>query len=111
MLSKVANSLHEKSLPSHILLWHENSLNVVMENHSSTSKTGEALVKDVEKLKKDAVNVVQDVREHANAHVDETRQRVTDTIQSVQDSLTSRPLTLLGVGLFVGFLLGHRFSR
>jgi ElaB/YqjD/DUF883 family membrane-anchored ribosome-binding protein len=92
-------------------VWHEISLKVTMENNSPITKTREALVKDVEKLKKDAVNVVQDVREHANAHVDETKQRVTDTIQSVQDRLTSHPLTLLGVGLFVGFLFGLKFSR
>lgn len=82
-----------------------------MENESTTTKTHDALVKDVEKLKKNAVQIVQDVRDHAQAHVDETKQRVTDTVQGVQDRLTSNPLALLGIGLFVGFLFGRRFSR
>ena len=81
-----------------------------MENRLS-EKTRDVLVKDVDKLKKDAVQVVQDVRKHATAHVDETKQRVSDTIQSVQDNLTAHPLTLLGIGFFFGFLFGVRLSR
>lgn len=78
---------------------------------SATAKTRDALVKDVENLKKNAAQVVQDVREHANAHVDETKKRVTDTIQGMQKSMTTHPVALLGIGLLIGFLFGRRFTR
>lgn len=76
-----------------------------MENHSS-SDTREALHKDVDKLKRNAAQVVQDVRDHASAHVDETRQRVTDSIQSVKENLTDQPWTLLGIGFVAGLIVG-----
>jgi ElaB/YqjD/DUF883 family membrane-anchored ribosome-binding protein len=81
-----------------------------MENNT-TLKTREALVSDVDKLKRDAVQVAQDVRDHANAHVDETRQRVNETILTVRENLTSHPFALLGIGFAFGFLFGFRFSR
>jgi ElaB/YqjD/DUF883 family membrane-anchored ribosome-binding protein len=81
-----------------------------MENHT-TSKTRQALLHDVDKLKRNAVQVAEDVRDHASAHVDETKQRVTDAIQTVRENLTTHPLALLGVGFTVGFLLAFRFRR
>jgi len=81
-----------------------------MENHT-TSDTRAALLKDVDKLKRNAVQVAQDVREHATAHVDETKQRVSDTVQSLRDNLTEQPLTLLGIGFAVGLLVGLRLRR
>jgi ElaB/YqjD/DUF883 family membrane-anchored ribosome-binding protein len=80
-----------------------------MENH--TSQTREALLKDVDKLKRNAGQVVQDVKDHASAHVDETRQRVTDTLQSVRESVTDQPLALLGIGFVAGLLIGLRLAR
>ena len=82
-----------------------------MENESPITETRETLVKDIDQLKKNAAQVVQDVREHANAHVDETKKRVADTIQGVQDSVMSHPLALIGVGLLLGFLFGRRSMR
>jgi len=81
-----------------------------MEN-STTSKTHDILLKDVNKLKRDAVQVAEDVRDHATAHVDETKQRVTDTIQTVRENLATNPLALLGIGFAAGLLLGFRFRR
>jgi ElaB/YqjD/DUF883 family membrane-anchored ribosome-binding protein len=80
-----------------------------MPNH--TVETRDALFKDVDKLKRNAAQVAQDVREHATAHVDETRQRVTDTFQSVREAVTEQPLALLGIGFAAGLLLGLRLSR
>ena len=83
-----------------------------MQNHtSSSSKTRDVLLKDVDKLKQDAVQVAKDVRNHATAHVDETKQRVNDTLQNFQNELTTHPFTVLGVGFALGFLFGLRFSR
>ena len=81
-----------------------------MENHT-TSKTREALFQDVDKLKRDAVQVAQDVRNHATAHVDETKQRVTHAIQTARETLTTHPLTLLGIGFGIGLILGVRIRR
>ena len=75
-----------------------------------TTKTGEALIQDVDRLKHDAARVVLDVREHANAHVQETRQRVTDTFATVRDRLAANPLYLIGFGFALGLLLGLRLA-
>lgn len=82
----------------------------IMQNNL-TSKTRDALVQDVGKLKRNAVQVAQDVQEHAAAHVDQTKQRVTDAIQTAQEALTTHPLALLGIGFGIGFLFGLRFRR
>jgi ElaB/YqjD/DUF883 family membrane-anchored ribosome-binding protein len=83
-----------------------------MENSSNpTARTGETLIKDVNNLKKDLVKVAHDARDHAAAHVTETKRRVQGAIGETREQLTSHPLTLFGVGLFLGFLLGVRFNR
>jgi ElaB/YqjD/DUF883 family membrane-anchored ribosome-binding protein len=81
-----------------------------MENHT-TSKTRQTLLHDVDKLKRNAVQIAEDVRDHATAHIDETKQRVTDTIQTVRENLTTHPLSLLGIGFAVGLLWGLRVRR
>jgi ElaB/YqjD/DUF883 family membrane-anchored ribosome-binding protein len=77
-------------------------------SNTTTQETGKTLLHDIDKLKRNAAQVVQDAREHANAHVDETKQRVTDTIESVRENLVTHPLSLLGIGFAVGLLLGLR---
>ena len=79
--------------------------------NSTTSKTRAALLHDVDKLKHNAVQVAEDVREHATAHVDATKQRVTDAFQNVREDVLNRPLFLVGVGLVLGLLLGSRLRR
>jgi ElaB/YqjD/DUF883 family membrane-anchored ribosome-binding protein len=81
-----------------------------MENHTPDS-TRKTLLKDVDTLKRDAVQVAQDVKDHAAAHVDQTRQQVTDTIQSVRDNVAEKPWTLLGVGFALGLVVGWRLRR
>jgi ElaB/YqjD/DUF883 family membrane-anchored ribosome-binding protein len=75
-----------------------------MQNH--TSETRQALVKDVDKLKQNAVQIAQDVRDHASAHVDETKQRVTDTYVNAREALTENPLAILGIGFVLGLIVG-----
>ncbi len=81
-----------------------------MEN-LTTSDTRQALVNDVNRLKGDAFQVAQDVKNHANAHVDETKQRVTDTIITVRENLTSHPLSLIALGFAFGLFVGFRFRH
>ena len=81
----------------------------IMETHTTT-KTQEALLRDVDKLKQNAGKVVQDVREHASAHIDETKQRVADTFQTARDTLTAHPFYLLGIGFAAGLFLGSSES-
>jgi ElaB/YqjD/DUF883 family membrane-anchored ribosome-binding protein len=81
-----------------------------MENHSP-SETRDVLLKDVDQLKRSAVQIAHDVRDHATAHVDQTKQRVTDTFQSMSDTLTEKPWTLLGIGFAVGLVVGLRLRR
>ncbi len=75
-----------------------------------TTKTGGALVQDVDRLKQNAARVVRDVREHASAHVEETRQRMTDTFDTVRERLAANPLYLIGFGFALGLLLGLRLA-
>ena len=75
------------------------------------SQTREALLKDVERLKRNAAQVVQDVRDHATAHIDEKKQQVTAAVLTTRETLVSHPLSLLGAGLAIGFLLGLRVRR
>jgi ElaB/YqjD/DUF883 family membrane-anchored ribosome-binding protein len=81
-----------------------------MQNPTTTA-TREALIKDVDHLKRDAVKITQDVKDHAVAHVDETKKKINDTLQQFRVQVAAYPLAVLGVGLFIGFLLGTRRSR
>ena len=88
--------------------------NRILETRQNLVKDGQAFVQDVDKLKRDAAQIAEDVRDHANAHVMQTRQRVADTVELVRDTFNANPLALVGAGvaagLFLGFLL-HRRSR
>jgi len=76
----------------------------------SVSKTGAALVQDVDRLKRDAARVVQDAREHANAHVAATREFVGQAVESVQSRVMSNPLYILGFGFALGLWIGVRLA-
>ena len=79
-----------------------------MQNNHTLARTREVLTQDVTDLKKDAVKIAQDVKERANAHVDDTRQKVNDALQRVRDTASAHPFALLGIGLALGFVLGWR---
>jgi ElaB/YqjD/DUF883 family membrane-anchored ribosome-binding protein len=79
-----------------------------MKNNHNTARTRAALLQDVGELKRSAAQVAQDVREHAVAHVDETRQRVAQATSALRERMTTNPLALVGIGFVVGFLLALR---
>ncbi|MEI9998319.1 MAG: hypothetical protein WDO13_03700 [Verrucomicrobiota bacterium] len=66
----------------------------------------EALARDVRKLRRDAAQVVLDIRDHAGARVDDTRRRLSDSLTGARRVLTSRPLYFFGLGFAVGLALG-----
>jgi ElaB/YqjD/DUF883 family membrane-anchored ribosome-binding protein len=89
-----------------------------MENHTASARTHQTLVKDIGKLKdnalqfkENALQVAQDVKNHAAAHVGDTRQRLTDTVVTTREYMVSHPLSLLGAGFVVGLLFGLRLRR
>jgi len=81
-----------------------------MENHK-TLETRDVLLKDVNRLKQDAVLVARDARAHAAAHVDETKQRIGNVLAATKENLMAHPVSLLGAGFALGLLFGLRFRR
>lgn len=77
----------------------------------STTDTRDALVKDVEQLKRDVAKITNDAKSHANAHVDEARRRLNDAIATAQAQLATHPFAILGFGLVLGFIFGRRRRR
>lgn len=75
-----------------------------------TRKTGEALTQDVDRLKRDASRMVQDARQHAQAHVAATRDFVGQAVESMQARVMANPLYLLGLGVALGVWIGLRLS-
>ena len=68
--------------------------------------TRETLINDTDALKRDAVQIVDDVKKHAYAHVDVVKDRVNNTFDQARDYVKERPLHVAAIALFVGFLLG-----
>ncbi len=85
--------------------------NRIVETREALVKDGQLFVKDVDKLKRDAVQIVEDVRDHANAHVTQTRQRVSDTLDLVRETVSANPWALVGAGVALGILIGFSFRR
>jgi ElaB/YqjD/DUF883 family membrane-anchored ribosome-binding protein len=85
--------------------------NRIVETRQNLVKDGQLFVQDVDKLKRDAVQIAEDVRDHANAHVLQTRQRITDTVGIVRDTFTTNPLALVGVGVALGLFLAFTLRR
>ncbi len=70
------------------------------------------MIQDVGQLKKDAVRVVKDAREHAQAHVAATRDFVGEALGSAQSRVMANPLYILGAGFLLGLWVGsHLFGR
>jgi ElaB/YqjD/DUF883 family membrane-anchored ribosome-binding protein len=85
--------------------------NRIVETREALVKDGQLFVKDVDKLKRDAVQIVEDVRDHANAHVTQTRQRVSDTLDLVRETVSANPWALVGAGVALGIFIGFSFRR
>jgi ElaB/YqjD/DUF883 family membrane-anchored ribosome-binding protein len=82
-----------------------------MENNNSTTETRDALVKDVAQLKQDAAQIAQDVKAHANAHVDQTKKRFNDALSNAKATIAARPLAILATGIVLGYIFGARRRR
>ena len=81
-----------------------------MENHT-TDRTRDAVLSDVETIKRTTVQLAQDVKDHATAQLDEKKKKVSDAIETIRESVSAHPFALLGFGLFVGYVLGLRRRR
>ena len=81
-----------------------------MENSGTVASTREALARDVNDLRRDANQIVQDVRDHTNAQVEAAKQRVDDALSSARSYASAHVLTVLAAGIVIGFLFGARRS-
>jgi len=70
------------------------------------ASTRDALIKDTDHLKRDAGQIVQDVKKHASAHVDAVKDKANDTFDLARDFAKEHPLKLVAAALFVGFIIG-----
>lgn len=64
------------------------------------------LIKDVHNLKQDAGQIVDDVKKHVTAHIETVKDKVNDTLRLTRHYAKEHPLKLIGVSLFIGFLVG-----
>lgn len=85
--------------------------NRILETRQNLVKDSQLFVKDVDQLKRDALQIAEDVRDHANAHVTQTRQRVADTLGLVRETVSTNPWALVGAGVALGIFLGLAFRR
>jgi ElaB/YqjD/DUF883 family membrane-anchored ribosome-binding protein len=71
------------------------------------STTRETLLNDTDALKRDAAQIVDDVKKHAYAHVDVAKDTVNDAYNQARDYIKERPFHIAAVALFIGFLIGR----
>jgi hypothetical protein len=76
-----------------------------------TENTGEVLAKDLTNLKKDVAQIAADVKHHAKAHVDTTRQLINEKIKLAREAAAARPLAIFGVGFLCGFVFAMRHRK
>jgi len=68
--------------------------------------TRKALIHDTDTLKRDAGQIVEDVKNHAHAHVDAAKDTVNDAFNQARDYLRERPFRVVAAALFIGFVVG-----
>jgi ElaB/YqjD/DUF883 family membrane-anchored ribosome-binding protein len=68
--------------------------------------TRETLIHDTDTLKRDAGQIVEDVKNHAHAHVDVAKETVNNALNQAHDYVKERPFHVAAVALFIGFLIG-----
>jgi len=68
--------------------------------------TRETLINDTDTLKRDAAQIVDDVKKHAYAHVDAAKDTVNNAFNQTRDYVKERPLHVAAIALFIGFLIG-----
>jgi ElaB/YqjD/DUF883 family membrane-anchored ribosome-binding protein len=72
--------------------------------------TRETLINDTDTLKRDAAQIVDDVKKHAYAHVDVVKDSANDTFDLARNYVKERPFHVAAIALFIGFVIG-RFRR
>jgi len=75
------------------------------------STTRETLINDTDALKRDAAQIVDDVKKHAYAHVDVVKDRVTNTFDQARDYAKKRPFHVAAIALFIGFFIWKISSK
>ena len=70
------------------------------------TSTRDAIIKDTDHLKRDAGQIVEDVKKHASAHVEAVKDKVNDTFDLARNFAKEHPLKLVAAALFVGFIIG-----
>jgi len=70
------------------------------------SSTRDALIKDTDHLKRDAGQIVEDVKKHASAHVNAVRDKANNTFDLARNLAKEHPLKLVVASLFIGFIVG-----
>ena len=73
---------------------------------NNITSTRDTLLKDTDTLKRDAGQVVDDVKKHATAHVDAVKDNVNEVFDSAYDYLREHPFQLASAALLVGFMVG-----
>ena len=68
--------------------------------------TRETLLNDAGTLKRDAAQIVDDVKNHAYAHVDAAKDTVNTVFDQARDYVKERPLHVAAAAFFIGFLIG-----
>jgi ElaB/YqjD/DUF883 family membrane-anchored ribosome-binding protein len=68
--------------------------------------TRETLINDAGTLKRDAGQIVDDVKNHAYAHVDAAKDTVNNAFDQARDYVKERPLHVAAAAFFIGFLIG-----
>jgi ElaB/YqjD/DUF883 family membrane-anchored ribosome-binding protein len=76
-----------------------------MTNDKITS-TRETLIKDTNHLRQDAGQIVEDVKNHAHAHVDAVKDKANNAVELVHDYAKEHPFHLAAIALFIGFFIG-----
>jgi len=68
--------------------------------------TRETLINDTDTLKRDAGRIVEDVKNHAYAHVDVAKDTVNNAFNQARDYVKERPFHVAAAAFFLGFLFG-----
>ena len=70
------------------------------------ASTRDALLKDTDHLKRDAGQIVEDVRKHASAHVAAVKDKANDAFALARNCAKDHPLKLVVAAFFLGFIIG-----
>ncbi|MCE0484580.1 MAG: hypothetical protein LV479_10115 [Methylacidiphilales bacterium] len=70
------------------------------------TSTRDTLIKDMDNLKRDAGQIVEDVKEHASTHVKATKDKANEAFDFACNCAKEHPLKLAAAAFFIGFITG-----